>query len=105
MRMRATNISGRESARLSVSSSRQVDEKRPSRGCAKVEALERQKVRFSHQNTWKRRSAQRKIVPADSGAMLVEDHTSIPDLACIAELWASSSASPPRDTAAGHSGQ
>jgi len=31
MRMRATNISGRESARLSVSSSRQVDEKRPNR--------------------------------------------------------------------------
>jgi hypothetical protein len=28
MRMRATKISGRESARLSVSSSRQVDEKR-----------------------------------------------------------------------------
>ena len=31
MRMRATNISGRESARLSVSSNRQVDEKRPNR--------------------------------------------------------------------------
>jgi hypothetical protein len=31
MRMRATNISGRESAMLSVSSSRQVAEKRPIR--------------------------------------------------------------------------
>jgi hypothetical protein len=31
MGRRATNISGQESARLSVSSSRQVDEKRPNR--------------------------------------------------------------------------
>jgi hypothetical protein len=31
MRMRSTSISGRESARLSVSSSRQFDEKRPNR--------------------------------------------------------------------------
>jgi hypothetical protein len=31
MRMRATNRSGRELARLSASSSRQVDEKRPNR--------------------------------------------------------------------------
>jgi hypothetical protein len=60
MRMRATKISGRESARLSVSSSRQVDEKRqirtldahdlfadtPSRNlCQNIEPLQ---IAFAH---------------------------------------------------------